>query len=511
MVVVALVGAGLFLVLRQSALASAVRAGAEARLTAALGQPVAISAIGFSLFPRPAFLASGIRIGAADARLAPPGVHLDRIRLVPRLGSFFSDTIRIDEIRLDGFVVSILRDRNGWHVPAAFPAPSQDARAGVAIDRVSIFDGRLRVFDAVEGSAPRETSSIDAIRADLLIDAGGLRLAPLTGRVGAAVIDGEAVVEARSVRLAFNAPAINDADLPPLLGLLGASRPAVLRFLEQASASVTVSIDRAASRLTGSGTIRVPALGVEPLRLLRVEAPFTIAGSRMTFAPTTFVVHEGTHGGRLALAFDRDPPRWSSESRLEGIDVGALLDALAGRDAKIDGRGRIDGTLEGRVERNFVTGLGGRARVDLAGGVIHDFPLVATVNRALRLTEGEGRDTRFERLAATLAIAQGVAATDDLAIDAGHLRFEAAGRIGFDGTLDLRGRAIVSAERVAEAAASVRELARLKNSRGEIALPLTIAGTIDAARIGVDVGAAVKEGVRDELLRRLRGFIKRRP
>jgi AsmA protein len=374
---------------------------------------------------------------------------------------------------------------------------------------VGIFDARIRIFDVSARGAAEQTSSIDAIRADLQIDESGVRLAPLEGRVGRAAITGEATADAKSVRLAFESRAIADADLPAMLGLLGAARPAVLRLDRPASASVSVTIDRTTAQLSGRGTIALPALTVEPLRLERIEAQFTVAGTRLTFAPTTFVLEKGTHSGRLTLALDRDPPRWTSDSRIEGLDVGALLDALAGRDAKIDGRGRLDAKVEGRIQPDFVLGLDGQARVALADGVIHDFPLVATVNRALRLAQAEGSDTRFERLAATLALARGVATTEDLRIDAGDLRFEAAGQIGFDGALDLRGRAIVSAERVAEAVASVPAVARAKNSSGEIAIPLTIAGTMDAPRFGLDLATAVREGVRDELMRRLRGFIRK--
>ena len=496
-------------ILRQSTIARFVRASAEARLSAALGEPITIGEIGFTLAPRPAFIGSGIRVGAADAR-AVPNLRIDSVRVVPRLRSFFGDTVRIEEVRLDGLTVSILRDSKGWHAPAAFPAPSSDAPAAVAIERVRVAGGRLIVFDAVERGV-RETSSIDDIRAEMLIGAAGLRLVPLGGRVGTAPIDGEAAVDASGVRLSFNAPSISDADLPPLLGLLGAARPAAVRLDEPATASVTVAIDRTRSRLTGRGSIRVPLLTLEPLRMQRVEAPFTNDGSRMTFTPATFVLNGGTHRGLVTLALDSDPARWSADSQLEGVDVGALLDALAGRDARIDGRGRIGGRLQGRVEKNFISGIEGRARLEVIDGVLHDFPLLATVNRTLRLAEAAGSDTRFQRLSATLAIAQGGAATDDLVIEARDLRVEAAGRIGFEGALNLRGRAIVSAGRVSAAVASVRELARAKNSRGEIELPLEITGALGAPHFQIDLEAAVRQGVRDELMRRLRGLIRRPP
>jgi uncharacterized protein involved in outer membrane biogenesis len=498
----------LVIVLRQSSIAGLVRASAETRLSAALGQPITIGKIGLTFSPRPAFTGSGIRVGPTEAQA--PGLRIARIRVVPRLRSFFSDTVQIEEVQLDGFTVSILRDKDGWHAPAVLPTASQGAGTGVSIERVRVAGGRLMVFDA-SGGAVRETSSIEEVGADMLMDAGRLRLAPLTGRIGTSPVEGEATADASAVRLTFKAPSINDADLAAVLGLLGAARPAIVHLDQPAAASIAVTIDRTQSRLTGQGAIRVPALTVEPLRMQRVEAPFTIEGSRMTFSPTTFVLNGGAHRGRMTLALDADPARWSADSQLEGADIGALLDALAGRDARIDGRGAVKGTLHGRVEKDFISGVDGRLRLDVADGVLHDFPLLAAINRTLRLAGTAGSDTQFERLSATLAIAQGVAATDDLVIDARDLRVTGAGRIGFDGALNVRGLVAISAERVSAAVASVRELARAKNSRGEIELPLVISGTLGSPTFAIDLETAILHGARDELMRRLKGLFRRLP
>ena len=107
----------------------------------------------------------------------------------------------------------------------------------------------------------------------------------------------------------------------------------------------------------------------------------------------------------------------------------------------------MKGKVQGRVEKNFVSGIDGRVRLEVVDGVLHDFPLLAP-STAGWLAGGRGSDTRFERLSATLAIAQAVAATDDLVIDARNLRVDGAGRIGFDGALNLRGLVTISAARV---------------------------------------------------------------
>ena len=506
---VAVLGAaGMLLALRGSAIADLVRTGAEARLSAALGQPVTIGEIGFSLRPHPAFTGTSIRIGAADQQA--PAVQLDRVQVFPEFRSFLSGPVHITEVLLDGFTVSLLRDAGGrWRVPTVFPAPAREAQAGVAVDRVRIVGGRLLIFDAAGSAGLRETSRIEDIRGDLLIESGGLRVTPLTGRVGGAAIDGGARIDSRSVRLEFASPAIGDADLPAMFGLLAASRPAVLRLDRPAAVSVTVTIDRETSRLTGNGTLKAPALTVEPLSLQRLEAPFVVQGSQLTFTPTTFVLNEGSHVGRFTLTLGGDAARWSTDARIEGLDIGALLDTIAGRDAKIDGRGRIDLTLQGRFESGFLNRMDGRARLLVKDGVLHDFPLLATVNRALRLSEGEGNDTRFEQLTTSLAIGRGVAATDDLVIQAGHLRADLAGRIGFDRSVDLRGHAVVSAARATAAVASVHELARLRNARGEMDLPLTITGSLDAPRFALDLESAIRGAVKDELMRRLRRILPR--
>ncbi len=494
------------LAIRGSLIAGFVREIAESRLSTAIGQPVAIGQLGFSLFPRPAFTGSDIRVG--DTAQQAPAVSLDRVEVFPVLRSFLRGPIHITEVSLDGFTVSLIRGADGrWRAPAVFPAPTRSAGGGIDIDRVRVAEGRLLIFDVGVDGAIRERSRIDDMRTELVVTPAGVRLAPLTGRVGGAAISGEAETDSQSVRLTFSAPAIRDVDLPALFGLLAASRPAVVRVEEPAAASVSVRIDRATSRLTGSGTLRAPALTIEPLRLQQLNAPFLIQGAQLTFAPTTFTINGGSHQGRFTLMLG-DVPAWAMDGVVRDLDVGALLDTVAGRDAKLDGRGRIDAKLNGRFEPGFLTRSDGAARLVVSDGVLHDFPLLAAVNRALRLSEGDGQDTRFEELSASLVIARGTATTDDLVIQAGHLRVVLSGRIGFDRSVDLRGRAIVAAERVAAGVDSVHELARLRKASGEIVVPLTITGSLDAPKFDIDVGSIIREGVVDELKRRLRRLFK---
>src|SRR5687767_5840305 len=110
--VIAIVFAGIaalavFLAIRGSLIAGFVREIAESRLSTALGQPVAIGQLGFSLMPRPAFTGSDIRVG--DNTQQAPAVSLERVEVFPVLRSFLKGPIHITEVSLDGFTISILR------------------------------------------------------------------------------------------------------------------------------------------------------------------------------------------------------------------------------------------------------------------------------------------------------------------------------------------------------------------------------------------------------------------
>lgn len=489
------------------------RSAAETRLSAMLGQTVTIGGLNVDLFPRAAITGSDVSVAGRDPgdhAAHAPGIQVERIEIVPRLRSLVAGPVLIEDVRLAGFAVSVLRDRDGgWQVPAAVPAPSADTEGGVVIERVRVTRGRLLVFDALAAGGTRQASSIDDIDADIIVEDAGLRLSPVTARIGGARISGEARTNAKAAHLEFSSDAIEDGDLPALLGLLGSARPEFLRLHEAASASVALRIDRATSTLSGKGTLRAPQVGLDPLRLQRFEAPFTLAGNRLAFAPTTFTLYGGAHRGTVNIDLTGTPARWAIDSRVTQLDIGDFLNALTETDARIDGTAAVHAALRGRLDASLTETLAGRVHLTVDDGVIRQFPLLARINTAARLTEGDTQDTRFERLSATLAISSGRATTDDLVMQAGHVRVETAGTIAFDRSLDMRGKAVLSPERAAAAIRSVRELSGLRNSRGEVEIPITITGTLDAPSFGVDLEAAIGKGLKDELMRRLRGIIKK--
>jgi uncharacterized protein involved in outer membrane biogenesis len=493
------------LVLRSSLARDEVREAVESRLSSTLGQPVSIGSVGVSLFAGLVVTGTDVRIG--EASTLAPAISVDQVRIHPRVSSLWSGDVMIDDVELHGFVMAVLRGPDGWRLPAVVPAPSAGEPGGVAVDRVRLSDATLRVYEPA-GESLRERGRIDAIDADILLDEGELRLPAITGRIGGSPLEGHAAVGPRTARLHISSDAVADGDLPAFLGLLGAERPSFLRLSEPGSLTADVEVDRGSLRLSGTGTLRAQDVALEPVRLAAFDAPFVIEGSRLTFDPATFALYGGAHEGTVRFDSSRQPAGWTTDSVVRGMDVAAFLDALNGGDQRLDGTATVSATLQGQVGASLIESVRGRARVEVADGVIREFPLLAYVNTALRLAEGEGRDTRFERLTATLTIASGSATTDDLVLRASHLRVEAAGRIGADRSLSLRGTAAISPERSAEAIRSIRELSGLRNRQGEVEVPLTISGTLDDPRFTLDVEAVLRKGIADELRRRLLRIIR---
>lgn len=483
------------------------RAAAEARLSALLGQRVSIGAVGFNVLPSPSVTGRQIVVGATAE--AVPSVHLSRIHIVPRVRSLFSGPIVIDDVTLDGLEIRILRDAAGrWRVPPVLPAAGEESGGGLSVRRVLLRGARVRVFHASARDAARETSSISNIDAEIVADATALRATPMTGRVGNALIAGEALMSPQTAKLSFKTESIDDEDLPALLGLMGADRPALLRLASPASASVAIEIDRKRSQLSGRGSIRAPGVVVDPLRLQSLEAPFTTDGARLVFEPAVFELYRGRHSGRFTADLSSSPARWVLTNRISDVAIGEFLAALSGRDQRVDGTASMDGVLRGRVG-DPLDRVEGTTRVTVLNGVIRDFPLLAAINRALRLAEGSARDTRFESLTATFALGARQAVTRDLVLVAREVRVEAAGRIGFDRSLDLSGQAALSPERTESAIRSIRELSGLRNAGGELEIPITISGSADDPSVVINLEAAIARALKEELRRRLLGIIKR--
>jgi AsmA protein len=153
--------------------------------------------------------------------------------------------------------------------------------------------------------------------------------------------------------------------------------------------------------------------------------------------------------------------------------------------------------------------LTGTVKFQLVNGVIKNFPLLARINEALGLTAGNDKDTKFESFTGTAAIGGGKAKTNDLLLKAGEFTMQGAGVMGFDQSLDFKLQAVVSAAKSQELLAKLGPLSQLRNSQGQIAIPVTVSGTTTAPKYGVAVGSVAKKAVEGELQKGLNKLLQK--
>ena len=104
-------------------------------------------------------------------------------------------------------------------------------------------------------------------------------------------------------------------------------------------------------------------------------------------------------------------------------------------------------------------------------------------------------DEAFSRLGATIAIADGVASTDDLKFEATDLALTTAGRVNLTSlTLDFKGRVQLSEALSKQSNAT---LVSVTGDQGRITLPATISGNASAPLVRIDAGDMAKRALRN--------------
>jgi hypothetical protein len=117
-----------------------------------------------------------------------------------------------------------------------------------------------------------------------------------------------------------------------------------------------------------------------------------------------------------------------------------------------------------------------------------DVPRSSAMNAA-----AEEKDEPFSKLAATLAVGDGAARTDDLRFESKDLLLSAGGTVRLDGSaINLAGDVQLSDELSKQAG---RDLVRYTQEQGRVTLPATITGSAAAPQVRIDVASMAKRAL----------------
>lgn len=509
-------GVGGYLLVRHVLSPDRIRPVAEAKLSAALGKPVKLGEMGIDLFPTPALQATAVFVGEKPA----PSLAIASLRIVPSLMAALHGELVVDRVDLDGLDLALRRTKKGdWLLPYDPPKePATATSAGessgtpIQIRAVRIRNGAFRVVDDVPaaGGPSREVAALRDIEGLLSLDAKGVKVESLSAHFQETVLKGTATVASEATTLDLSSPSIASADLPQIFAFLGAAPIDGLSIQGTCPFHLALTIPAKGS-LAASGEFDAATLRLGTMEVTSLKTPFKLADEVVTLSPLTFTAYQGQQKGSVVLALARNPMGYTVKTRLEGLDVNKALSANTAAKDVLLGTGRVQASVKGA---GFDTGalktrLGGHAEVALRNGVIKNLPLLAKINQALKITEGNDKDTHFESLDGSFAIGDGKAHTEDLRLKAGELSLLAKGDVRFDQTLAFKGTARFSAAKSAQILHSLSDLKYLANGQGELEIPLTVSGPAASPSVNVDLASVAKKAIKQEIQKSLGKELKK--
>jgi len=460
------------------------RRALESQATSWLGHPVRIGAARAQLLPRLAVELRDIRVGE------PVQLTLGEVDLASDLRPLFSG-------RIENADVSVSGSRIDLPLPFAMPKGSSGDTAAPP----SASDPPVRVVSVrsitLRSVGLRSRGREVRVSADLAYGATALAVSKFTAESGATTLDAEGVVTlSPRVDALLNATA-NRLDLDELLALS----------------------DAFATRTTPPGT--PTAVGRPPRIVVNISAREATAGrvqvhhllttlvrdgASVTLKPSQFEVFGGRYAGSISARLGSEMSA-TLEARVENIDV-AQLAAFGGAPDSItgtlSGTGKFTGT--GADVAQLVHSVRGSGAATIVDGSIKRLHLVRTVILFFGRPApdaGEGTD-RFDRLAARFSLANRVLNAEAFELHSTDADVVGTGTLNLDSeALDGRGDVTLSEALSKQAGTDLYRYAREGN---RVVLPANLGGTLTMPRLTIDVGAAAKRGLKNEVERRIKGI-----
>jgi AsmA protein len=289
------------------------------------------------------------------------------------------------------------------------------------------------------------------------------------------------------------------------------------------AAASDAPIDLAALKgLNLNGQLRAGQLVVSRVKLEKLQVGVRAAGGRLDFNPVSASLYGGTLAGTAAAtaATAAAPNLFAARQQLTGVNVGPLLQDLAGKDM-LEGRGNVtlDVQAAGANVSALRRALAGTAGFTLKDGAVKGINLAESFRKAKSLLGAKSQEqaasrtdkTDFTEMSASFVIRNGIAHNEDLSAKSPFLRLGGAGDIDLGaGQMDYLVKAAVVATAGGQGAKELSDL------RG-VTIPVRLSGPFEALKYRIDFGSAVSEAVKqqvqekvkEQIQDRLKGLLRR--
>jgi uncharacterized protein involved in outer membrane biogenesis len=459
------------------------RRALESQATSWLGHPVRIGAARAQLLPRLAVELRDIRVGE------PVQLTLDEVDLASDLRPLFSG-------RIENADVSVSGSRVDLPLPFAMPKGSSGGTAAAT----TVSDPPVRVVSVrsitLQSVALRSRGREVRVSADLAYGGTALAVNTFTADSGATKLDAEGVVTlVPRVDALLNATA-NRLDLDELLALSDAFATGATPAGAAAAGQPPRIVVNISAREATAGRVQVHNLLTTLVR----------DGPSMTLNPSQFEVFGGRYAGSISARLGSQMSA-TLEARVENIDVaqlaafGGAADSITGT---LSGTGKFTGA--GADVAQLLHSVRGAGAATIVDGSIKRLHLVRTVILFFGRPApdaGEGTD-RFDRLDARFSLANRVLNAEAFELHSADADVTGTGTLNLDSeALDGRGDVTLS-EALSKQAGT--DLYRYTREGTRVVLPANLGGTLTMPRLTIDVGAAAKRGLKNEVERRIKGI-----
>lgn len=478
-----------------------VRQMLERQATAALGQPVGIGRADVSFWPRAGVTLTDLVVGQ------PAAITLARTEVSTAMRALMNRRIEDAEVLVEDstldlpvLLATLHRLSSGGGAPGA-GGDGRDEGLAKGVTLVNVRSLGLRDVRVRAGS--REAmfnmeSSLDGDRLEIRsasvasdvtsLSASGT-IESLAGRKGRLTITAE---ELDLDGLVVFAQEFAGQAVPPgSAGGAGAAPPPA------GPMDLTLVLEAARGHVAG-------------VSFEQLAATAAVTAGGVSFDPLSLGVFGGRLEGSMNVNLSGAEPVLAVKGSLAGVDMTRLTE-FAGQPGSVTGTlsGSLSATGRGVDPARALALARGQGAATITDGTMKGLQLVRPIVLAFGKPDAaqpvDGGE-RFSRLSATYSLANGIVTLTDLAFDSRDVELDGAGTLTVEGrALDIRADAKLSKELTAQAG---RDLVRYAAEDGQVTLPVTVTGTVEAPHVGVNLGDVAGRAVKNELKRRTESAIR---
>jgi AsmA protein len=265
--------------------------------------------------------------------------------------------------------------------------------------------------------------------------------------------------------------------------------------------------------INAKGKLQVGALEVHGLKLADVSAQLNAANGKVSVAPHSAKLYEGTIAGDVTVDANRN--HITLKEQLQNVSIGPVLRDFAEQD-RLEGKGNVtlDVTTAGATVNAMKRALAGTAKVNLRDGAIKGINIGEVIRKARSALGGGSQaaagdssgkpQTDFTELSASFNIKNGIAHNEDLDAKAPLFRLGGAGDINIpDNSLNYTVKASI-------VATSQGQGGKERDNLAGLTVPVRLSGTFDDLKYDVDMRGMASQAAKSQVGEKLKDKVEER-